>query len=332
MLTFGQFKQGPAARSTGVAVDSDDFRNYTNEAVRMVLRRGNWWSTVQPIQGCTYNGCITWPRYVASVLAMDMAFKNVNVQNRWFGFINWTANMCTYVSQRGGTGKMWPVEAFEGTSPVFQNVPRGQSMFLQVFISNQADIGKTITFYGTDSNQQVIRSKRPDGTIQDGIQLVLKNPMVESPIRITHVDRVVKDVTADTIRVYQWDGTTLNPDTTPNLIDMARYEPGETTPEYNVSKAVPGCQNGGNVTALVKLAYIPVRFDNDLILVDNEEALATMIQAIRYRENGDEVRKRLFEVDAFRELNYQLKERFPMEQTPFHLNLFGDNSRITSRQ
>ena len=85
------------------------------------------------------------------------------------------------------------------------------------------------------------------------------------------------------------------------------------------------------ITALVKLAFVPVVNPNDLVLIENEDALCHMIQSIRYREAGNAGAATQFELDAFRELNYQLRDRFPIEQLTIDFRPFGtaDLNRVT---
>ena len=98
----------------------------------------------------------------------------------------------------------------------------------------------------------------------------------------------------------------------------------ETSPDYLHSKS--GSCSTGQITALIKLAYTPVSVDTDLVLIENEEALADIIQSIKYREKGDASRSIQWEKDAFRELNYELKDRFPQEQFNFDFRPFGSDT------
>lgn len=328
LLTFGEFKQGPAVRSSGLCPTSRDFMRYTNDAVRQLLRRGRWWGTIQPMRGCVYSNCVTWPRSVAAVLAIkNGGNRRSEVFNRWFQFLPWDSGLsgeaCRWKRDGGRTA------VFDSTSPVFNPILCGASMFLRVFIDSPADVGKTITFFGIDSNGQTAGMNMPDGTWREGVVLTLANPVVESPIQFRSVSMVLKDATSSTVRVYQWDGSSVNPDSSPLMLDMARYEPSEKSPDYLVSKVAALCD--GTVTALVKLGFVPITCDSDLVVIDNEDALACQIQSIRYRESGDSARTAQYEGEAFRELNYQMKERFPDEQFVVDFRPFGADTLARQR-
>lgn len=107
------------------------------------------------------------------------------------------------------------------------------------------------------------------------------------------------------------------------MIDLAVYEPSETNPRYRqsfIQSFATKCRNAdgqcsGCVVALVKLAFIPLVGEQDFILIDNFDALAYMIQAIRYGEAGDVQRKQEYEVLAINELNAELRTQFPNNET-----------------
>jgi hypothetical protein len=60
--------------------------------------------------------------------------------------------------------------------------------------------------------------------------------------------------------------------------------------------------------ALVKLRFVPVVLDTDLVLIDNLDALKNMIQSIKYAEAGDDRMADKYEARAIRELNMGLRD------------------------
>jgi hypothetical protein len=327
MLTFGEFKHGPASQSSGMDVESRLFMDYTNWSVRQLLRRGNWWGTVQPMLGCVNGGCAVWPPFVSSVLAINSCGRSVELANRWYSFSKWDSN-CLALARGCGHNRN-SVVPFDGTTPVFNQVTNSAGVFLRVYINQESDAGKKIVFFGVDSNGQIVRSLWDDGLVHEGYQMILSLPLTESTIRFRKVSRVLKDETSDVVRVYQWDGTTLNPDSSPAILDMAVYQPKERSPDYLQSRMASTCC--WFFTALVKLSYVPICCDSDVVLIDNEEAMANMIQARRYNEQGNVASSRAYEAEAFRELNFQLKDRFPDEQFIMHFRPFGHDTLARQR-
>ena len=333
LLTFKAFKHGPAKRISGIGVESEDFRDYTNEATRQLMRRGNFWATVQPVQGCVYDSCLVWPRSIASVLALKICNRAMTVQNNWYQFLPWQHDCYglydLYQRNRGAV-----VTDTDGTLPVFRQIPTGSQFPLNLYIDDPNDQGKTIAIFGLDNHGQVIRSRRSDGTTRDGLVLTLARTGVQTPYAISRVDRVLKDITYGPVRMYMVDQNNL-------MLDMAVYQPNETSPEYIRNRirgyrdrpfpSINNCCALVNIEALVKLAFVPVYYDEDLILIENQDALANMIMSMRYKEQGDAAKGMQFEQLAFHEMNLEMRDRFPNEQFVVNFQPFTDApfSRVT---
>ena len=329
MITFGTFANGGTAqRMTGMCTSSPDFLSYTNGAIDQLLRRGKWWATFRSVKACVYDGCVTWPRHVQTILAINGGRHNMDLFNQWYSFL--PMDHCGYF-YRGWNmnGRRGPAHTVIGnTSPVFSNIPSGDTAYLQFYIDSPNDAGKTITVCGIDGNGQIVRSQRSDGTIQEGVQLQLQVPYVQTPFVFRHVTRVNKDLTTYPVRGYQL-STNLGV-----LLPLAYYEPSEVFPAYTVSKigAVGAyvCATGqpAQIEALIKIKFTPIMFDNDPMLIDNEAAVCNMIMAQRQKEAGDLANARAYEGDAFRELNFQMKDYFPDEQFVVDFQPFGKNGGL----
>jgi hypothetical protein len=63
--------------------------------------------------------------------------------------------------------------------------------------------------------------------------------------------------------------------------------------------------------ALVKLRYIPLSYDNDVLLIQNLPALKSMLQGIRFYDAGDIVRGKVYEDMAVAMLTEQLNDIEP---------------------
>lgn len=320
MLTFGDLQNGAVGRSSGMDVSGYDFLKYSNDAVRQLINRGNWWSSVMPMIGCVRSGVITWPRGVATILGLNLCDRQTVLSNRWFQFMQPDSRHRHWAHDftRAGWHGQLRVES-TSTSPVFNPI-MAEGFTVRTFITDPADVGKTITFYGTDVNGQPIFSTRADGTIQEGVQVVLASPSVDTPVAIRHISRVVKDVTSRDILCYQFNVAQGF------LLDLARYQPTETSPAY-ITTAVRGhhCDQGCNrqVEALVKMNFVPFQFADDLVQIDNEDAIRDMLLAIRKKEQGDIAGSVAYETSAIRELNFQMKNRFPDEQFIVNFRPFG---------
>lgn len=182
----------------------------------------------------------------------------------------------------------------------------------------QADIGKTVTIFGEDENGMPLRTNNGDGTWSDGLVISIAAPYGSTSTLVRRINRVVKDETQGDIRLYAYNADQ-------NLLyDLAVYQPSETNPNYAryQLQAASNKQPCG-ILALVKLAFIPVKNDNDLVLIGNLRALKFAIQSVRASEAKDEANATELEMKAVHELNLELRNDNPDSQIPINLKSFG---------
>ena len=329
MLTFKQAKDSiELANVSGVCGSSDAFRSYLNKAVRMLMTRGNFWGTVQLMRFCVYNQCLVWPRQVGTVLAVNSCGRQVNVWNNWFQF--------AHIGGRNDwMGAGFSIDGFncrgdlnlmnQGTTPVYFQIPCNQSLYIRWYPAVRADIGKTMTIFGVDSNGQVVRSKSASGVWQEGVTIVGALPFVSTPMQFREVTRVVRDKTSGPGRLFYYDSINNV------LTDCAVYDPTDTAPDFRFTKiegmafnrTCCGINGSKQVSALVKLQFIPVENDNDLVLIENLDAIGNMIQAIRKSDGGDSGGGETDTARAVHEMNLELRDKFPQEQTPISIRPAG---------
>lgn len=320
MITFGDLQNGAVGRSSGMDVSGYDFLKYSNDAVRQLINRGNWWSSVMPMVGCVRSGVITWPRGVATILGLNFCDRQAVLSNRWYQFMQPDSRHRQWAHDfnRAGWHGQLRVES-ASTSPVFNPIA-AEGFNIRTYVTDKADAGKTITYYGTDVNGQPVFSTRADNTIQEGEQVTLAVPFADTVNNFRHISRVVKDVTNRDVVAYQ------NSVAQGMMLDLARYQPTETSPQYVTTQVRGhGCNEGCNrqVEALVKVNFIPFQFPDDLVQIDNEDAIRDMLLAIRKKEQGDIAGSVAYETSAIRELNFQMKNRFPDEQFIVNFRPFG---------
>ena len=74
-----------------------------------------------------------------------------------------------------------------------------------------------------------------------------------------------------------------------------------------------------------------MKHDDDQVLIENEDALVNMILSIRNKEQQNVTAAMQFETLAFRELNYEMRTRFPDEQFNMNFKPFGRDSLARQR-
>lgn len=321
LLPLSQAKASSLADIAGACVNSAQFLTLLNDGTRMLMNRGNWFGTVQKLRGCVYNNCITWGPRVGTVLAFNACNRHIPVMNNWAEFIPMDsadyclASRCRYTN----------AVVNDGTTPVFNQIECAEGRFIRVYPTLPSDVGKTVTLFGIDTNGQTVRSERDDGTFQDGVEVTIAIPFGVTTIQFRRVTRVLKEVTDGPIRLYQFDSTN-------NVMqDMAYYEAWETAPNYrhthlnaNRRGICYGCNDGlQQITALVKLEFVPVVNDDDVVLIENLEALKLAMQAVKMGDAYSMEQREAAILLAVRALNLELNNRFPLNQTPVSINPFG---------
>lgn len=323
MLSFGEFKASSAENIADVSVNSNSFKRWTNDATRRLLQRGDFAGTLVPIYVCVRNGCVTWPRYVGQVRKMYTCARDISVKGVWYSFLDrnawrgiwggylWGNDIPTgWAPLPNGYGRP---AVNQGRYPVHQDI-MGDGRYVRLYHRCQQDLGKTVTIFGVDNGNQPLKHRTAAGNWEDGINLTLQTPYAQSTTFVRRIDRVVKEETQCQVLAYAVDSTSSD-----TLEDLAIWDGSEISPSRLRQNVFVGCgcnSDLSGVNALVKLAYVPVRYDEDWVLIDNVDALKLMIQAIKREEAGDRLGAREYEADAIRELNLQSQNEMPDNELP----------------
>lgn len=277
------------------------------------MRRGGWDGTEVLVNVCVYDRCVVWPRYVETLLGARFCDgSSALVQNHWYEIIG-----------PRGCNDPFPCNVTIvdiGNSPTFRPVSGTTGKLIRYYVVKRNDVGKTITIFGTQFGGQPLQELDADGNWRDGLTLTAAAPFISTSVMVTHIDRVVRQATQGMSYLYEYDPTANT------LRDIAAYEPSETNPLYRRSRIenfcnLNSCQDANGIRyvrieALVKLAFIPVKNDWDFLAIDNTESLKFAIQGIRLEEANEDALGEAKMLKAVRELNYDLRTKFPQEQTP----------------
>lgn len=311
LTTLSEAKASTLINVAGACNNSPEFLALLNESTRRLLRKGDWEGTTQPIYICAYNGCVVFNRYVGAVRRLSICNQTVEVENLWW---NWAPrdHLC-----RWNTAGIWHsmagrdvhMSAF-GRTPVFQDI-LGEGRLVRAYARCQNDLGKTIKIFGTDNNGQALHERDSNGNWRDGITLTLITPFASTDVYVRSVTRIIKQQTQCPVDMYAyWASEDA-------LEVLAHYDPSETNPSYAKYQLEQGCCQSGCVRgllALIKLQFVPVQVDTDLVLIQNLDALKDMMQSIKLREAGDIEGAARFQSSATRELNNELRDANPDDQ------------------
>jgi hypothetical protein len=286
------------------------------------MRRGDFAGTVVPIYTCLHRGCVVWDRHVGQIRKLNICNRAVPVEGslytylpwdgqRWSGLQSWTGT--SYASWAGPTA----VITDAGRSPLFQDI-LGDGRQIRAYIETPLDAGKSITIFGLDNGNQPLTSKGI-GSWNAGITVKLAAPYVTftvsgSAVDVRSISRIVKDLTKGRVRLYAYNVADAV------LEDLVTIDSSDQSPNFlRQTLSTSCCGSSQGALALVKLAFVPVIDDNDLVIIQNQDALKLQIQSILASEANDFEMQRQYEVEAIRELNLELRDITPEETTPVSL-------------
>jgi len=320
MFTLGELKATRINETVGICADKPAFLALTNESVQRLMVRGSWWNTVAKLSVCVRCQGVTWPREVDTVLAVNICGRQTPVSDYWWEYL--PMNGADYRCAQTRCGNL--VVQHDGEVPVQAQLRCGAERYIRAFPAFQADVGKTVTLFGIDSNGQEVFTKRADGTWLPGVVLVLAVPFVGTPMQFRKVTRVLKEATMGVVRLYAYDAVN------DVMEDMAIYAPSVRTPSFlhsTITRCLRGSCNGlTSVTALVRMRFTPVEIDDDLVQIDDLSAIKFAMLSIRAEDAGSTDEALRLWSRAIHELNVQLRSKLPEDSIPISIEPFGTAS------
>jgi hypothetical protein len=279
------------------AADNGELPEIVNEAQeRLVFAGGEvgWWGSWAKMVfnvDAVSDPFITCPRNVARLINLDVCRRPVRIQNEFYEFLE--AGIGLQPQTLCGTGALRGCNMMEtydrGEFPTFSDLVPGNKR-LRFYITDSSDIGRRVLVQGQDANGMTIYSL--DGQVQvQGIYVVLTTPFVDTPFDISVLSGLQKDTTIGIVRIFEVDTSTG----TQRLIST--MEPSEQVAGYRryfLNGLPRSCCDTAltdtatvQVTAMAKLAFIPVVADADYLIIQNLPALKEECQAVRFSEMDD---------------------------------------------
>jgi hypothetical protein len=334
--SFFQFKQSRAPNSIGLCqADGPGLSSIVNEAQQRLIEAGGetgWWGSYAKyvFNVSKDDPYITCPREVARLINIDICRFPIRTNNEFQEFLEFGAGLqrptpsCATNSCSCSDG----MQAYDRNNfPTMRDLTPGNK--LRVFMGSAGDNGKRIFFDAIDANGKQIYTL-DNGVRVKGFFLTLDAmfPFVESP-PLNAINGVQKDVTIAPVQVYG-----VNTATDESVL-LPTYEPSEQTASYrryylnNLPTHCCECDAPNNtvqVTAMAKLAFIPVQADTDYLIIGNIPALKEMCQSIRYSEMDTPAAQQMAIVkkrEAIKLLNQELIHFLGKERPAFNYAPFG---------
>lgn len=295
------------ARVLGFCDSDSRVVSYLNEAQRRLMPKGKWVGTVVRYRICVSNSCLTWPRQIETIEAFALCDTPGMLRNMWFEYLG---NGPGQLSEENGNGKTL---VDRGMAATFDDPIANASNKIRVHSAVAESSSSRILIQGYDENAQWVRTQ-DSGSWVDGEYVTISNVYQYTTTRWSNITGVQKPVTNGPVWLYEY-STTLSS----AVKALAYYEPDETNPLYRRS-LIPMLSDAGccdcdtgdscsntSVTVLAKLRHIPVRNDNDWLILQSLPALKDMVKSVDFREKNMMKEAMEYEASAVTELQSDLK-------------------------
>lgn len=253
-----------------------------NQVVERLMSMGNWTGTVGRYRICATDGCITWPREIASILAWAKDDCPGIIRNQWYEFLGDGPGQLDAddddADQLIDRGQHCCFDDVSTTGKKLKLIPDG---------AESAGAYCILRFYGGDDVGDGDYVRTQDGALNwiNGEKLFLTGPQVTTNyVKPGGVVEVIKTPTDYILRLYEYDPVTTI------ARPLGYYDPDEEVPMYRRS-IIPGLENvltceTTTITVLAKKNYIPVSDDEDTLLIQSMGAIKLGAQALM-KENKD---------------------------------------------
>lgn len=287
-----------------------------NSAMSWVITDGKWRGTIQKAVLTIYDEeQVTLPRSMLTVQAAVMqgtgtnyrAWEPMRVANEWYQWIP------------GGPGF---VTDPPNDTAAFTSMGDGFVFFRKLPSTGTIKITNTTTesagsfnIRGYDSTGEKVFTGTGASRIE-GENVAMPTVSGTSSTSTTVWDEddsvygIVKPTTNGVLLVYHVAAS----DGTNTLI--ARYDPGETVPNYRRYLVPKTMITDGQVVVIAKVAYVPVVVDNDQIVPGNINALEMALMAVNFRRKAEMERALQYLEMAQAELNAEVADFNPEQSWP----------------
>lgn len=284
-----------------------------NECVRRLVRKADHRSLQHTMRICTRNNILPCPRGVDKIMAADVNGSAVNIYGRFYEFMMSGPGDHLFRTQ----GVDFGLEDIGSRFATSFDMPVTTGLPLVAYSAEVADKNVELVIQAWDTHGHEIRDAGVPGLIVPiqhylgGIegsisrQFYAGDTRLSDPVR--EISRIVKPVTQGYVDLYCVDVTTsqmwllgcYHPDDTVPAIHRYRIT-NKSNPTAGETAQVAMSSDCVNVLALVKLGYVPLSRDNDVLPIDSVDAIKLMSMAIEEENAKNIMEAEALEVKAVR--------------------------------
>ena len=293
-----------------------------NQATRRIMNRPKKPIHVERVvRFFTRKDTITLPREVEKILHFTMDGAPAPLFGRAYEFVSggWGEVACHHPTMSGKYlvdmgnhySTMFDVPCMEADEDNCQE-PVFSTFGLAAFSTEAADEAKALVVYGRDGKNQVLGSPLPGMALpvqrwKNGVEGDLFMDLasaggetVELSDPVRDVERVQKPATSGFVSLYACDLDAMA------FHFLSKYHPQETNPRYRRYRITyPDYENGSSIYALCELGFVPLLHADDVLIVQNMDALKLMVMAIELENERDFQAAKAYEADAYRLIDDQ---------------------------
>jgi hypothetical protein len=288
-----------------------------NQAMRRIMNRPKKPLHIRRlVRFYTYKDIVTMPREVDKILHYTMDGVPSPLFSQAYEFVSGGpgeldgCDHCIagkYLEDLGNQFSLMfdvPSRTYEETPEAQKYQPRYSGLQLVAFSTQQSDMTKSLYLVGRNNKNEMLG---PAGT---GIELPVTmwdggvegnftyNPAENTPRMVTDVRDVTwvrKPTTDGHICLYTYDPETNQ------MYFLAKYMPHETNPRYRRYRITsPDYKYGSSIVAWCELGYVPQNHPEDVLIIQNIDALKMMVMALEMETERDFQMAKAYEADAYR--------------------------------
>jgi hypothetical protein len=272
----------------GTCADAEAVRDRVNECVRRLIVKQSVAGVVKWMRFSTTNNSITLPRGCQRIVGNPTIDGTPRrLFNQAYEFLErGPGEICA----AGGTTGKDLLDLGTGW-PTFFDIPSDACRYLVAFSTAAADATLTMKVAGRDQyNAELLVDGQslPSFKINQwagGVEGSIVNAadLVYSAQQFKSISAVYKPKTQGQVSLYTYEPATGR------MYFLAKYHPYETQPSFHRYRILlPDFTNGNNIMLRVKLGYVPMVDDTDVLIIQNLDAIKLMAQAIS-KENESKV-------------------------------------------
>lgn len=271
------------AKAVSGFCDEEKLFRWITDAIQLVCNKSDFEGWVSYVDLCVDGQCVTLPREVDNVLAVNIGGCPTLARNQLFNFHLNGPGDCQEAVPWSYQDKGW--------YPVYKDIV--DPVKLVAFVDKQTDAGKELRVYGRDEHGAPVR-QYVGGQWQDGwlIPTLYGYAVADADMpKFSRIERVRKAVTDGMVRLSTID------DAGTSGIYLGAYEPDEVEPWYRRIKL-------GQSATWVRLAYrksspqIKSRYDR--IPMRSRLSLLMAMHALKFYREVDLANATAYEVQAAR--------------------------------